>query len=199
MNYSTFFHMTLIFFIIMDAVGTTPIFVGLLSSFEPKRQRQIIVREMIIALIIMVIFLFFGEGILKLLNIDTPALQIAGGILIFLIALRLLFALPSTEEMTCSKKEPLIVPLAVPSIAGPGILAAISLWGGLEESKLLVLFAVILAWLISLPILLLASLFKKYLGANGLTAVERLFGYLLCLISIDMVIHGLLSSFKPHA
>jgi multiple antibiotic resistance protein len=198
MNYGTFFHMTFIFFIIMDAIGTTPIFVGLLSHFEPKRQRQIIVREMIIALGIMVIFLYFGDAILKLLNIDTPALQIAGGILIFLIALKLLFALPA-EEMEASKKEPLIVPLAVPSIAGPGILAAISLWGGLEENNLLVLFAVILAWLLSLPILLLASLFKKYLGSNGLTAVERLFGYLLALISIDMVINGLLASFKPHA
>ncbi len=196
MNLSSFLHMTFVFFIVMDSIGTIPIFVGVLSPFEPKRQRQIIVREMLIALGIMLLFLFFGENFLKVLHIDTPALQISGGIIIFLIALKLLFAVPTEKKAAHSKKEPLIVPLAVPSIAGPGILAAISLWGGIEKDKTAVFFAVILAWLLSLPILLLASLFKKYLGPFGLIAVERLFGYLLALISIDMVINWFLASFK---
>lgn len=195
MNFGEFFHMTFIFWVLMDAVGTIPIFVGLLNNFEPKRQREIIIREMIIALVIMILFVFFGEGILHLLNIDTPTLQIAGGTIIFLIALRLLYANPLVEKTIHVKKEPLIVPLAVPSIAGPGILAAISLWAGLGESTMLVLFAVILAWLFSLPFLLLAPFFKKMLGVNGLTATERLFGYLIALISVDMFINGLIASF----
>lgn len=195
MNFAEFFHMTFVFWVLMDAVGTIPIFVGLLSSFEPKRQRQIIIREMIIALAIMILFVFFGEGILHLLNIDTPTLQIAGGTIIFLIALRLLFSTPTIEKTTAAKKEPLIVPLAVPSIAGPGILAAISLWAGLGEGTISLLFAVILAWLFSLPFLLLAPFFKRVLGVNGLIAAERLFGYLIALISIDMFIHGFVATF----
>jgi small neutral amino acid transporter SnatA (MarC family) len=196
MNLGAFLHMTILFWVMMDAVGTVPIFVGVLKHFEHKRQRIIIIREMTIALGIMILFLIFGQGALKLLNIDTATLQIAGGTIIFLIALRLLFSHPSKTEEKPVLREPMIVPLAVPSIAGPGILAAISLWVGLGEDKLYVLGGILIAWGLSLPIVLLASLFKKFLGDNGLIAVERLFGYLIALISIDMAINGFVASFK---
>lgn len=199
MNLDNFLHMTFVFWVLMDAIGNIPIFVALLSQYEPKRQRQIILREMFIALIIMIIFLFFGEGILELLNIDTPTLQIAGGIIIFLIALRLLFAPPRDETKVHLQREPLIVPLAVPSVGGPGILAAISLWGGLGENKIALLSAVVLAWLLSLPFVLLAPFFRKIVGDNGLTALERLFGYLIALIAIDMALNGFVATFKVHA
>ncbi len=196
MDFIELFQTTLIFFIILDALGNVPLFLTILKPFEGAHQRRIIFREMVIALVVMIFFLFFGKEFFQLLNIKQASLQIAGGIILFIIAIRMIFSSHSNEKTPKTTKEPLIVPLAVPAIAGPGILATISVYGGIEGNKLATLIAIFLAWGFSVPILLISSNLKKLLGTNGLIAIERLFGYLVALISAQTTLDGILASFK---
>lgn len=188
---SDLFHMSFLFLIVMDPLGNVPIFVSILKPFEPAKQRKIIIRELFIALGFMIIFLFFGQGFFRLLNVSDFSLQIAGGIILFIIAIRMIFANPRHETGGRTPTDPLIVPLAVPAVAGPAILATITLYGGTEENKLIVLLAILIAWVFLIPALLFSPYLKKLLGENGLTAVERLFGYLVVLISAQMTLNGL--------
>ncbi|NGX61462.1 MAG: hypothetical protein K940chlam9_00948 [Chlamydiae bacterium] len=192
-NFS-FFHMALLFWIIMDPVGNLPIFVSLLKHLSPQEQRKVISREMVIALLIILLFLFFGHGFFSLFQIDEAAMELTGGIILFLIALQMVFSSPDHEKKKGLPKDPFIVPLAVPAVAGPAILATITLYSASEVPKGVVMGALILAWALTLPILLFAPYLKKWLGNNGIIATERLFGYIVVLIAAEMSIEGLTSS-----
>ena len=190
-------HLIVLFVIIIDPIGNVPFFVGILRPFEPKRQRTIIIRELIIALIVMIFFLYFGNLFFEMLNVGDHALEITGGLILFLIALGMLFAKHELEgEVTRKVSEPMIVPLAVPAVAGPAILAAIILYGGGEVSKFIVLLAILIAWAISAVTLLLAPHIKKWIGGNGAIAVERIFGYLVVVISVEMIVSGIKTFFS---
>lgn len=195
MNAYDLFNMAFLFFIVLDAPGNVPIFVGVLKHFDPATQRKIIIRELVISLGFMIIFLLFGEGFFQILNVSQASLQVAGGIILFIIAVPMIFASPTHGSIGKIPKDPLIVPLAVPAVAGPGILANITLYAGSGENKFLVFLAIFIAWLFLVPILLFSSYLKKLLGENGLTALERLFGYLVVLIGAQMSIEGVLASF----
>lgn len=184
-------HMTFLFLIVLDPLGNVPVFVNILKPFDPVRQKQIIVRELLIALAVMLIFVLFGQGFFQLLNIKGPSLEMTGGVILFIIAIRMIFSSPRHETVKRTPKEPLIVPLAIPAVAGPAILATITLYGGVEGQKLTAFIAVILTWAVAFPILLSSLTLKKILGENGTVAFERLFGYIVVLISTRMVIEGL--------
>lgn len=180
----------------MDPVGSIPIFVAKLKHFSSKRQRWIIIREMVIALAIMVGALFFGREFFDLIHVDESALSITGGTILLLIAIKMVFAKVHKEsEIESVARDPIIVPLAMPLTAGPGILVAILLYSseGLA-SQLIVLAAISIAWLFSLPLLLLSPEIKKFIGNNGAVAVERLFGFILILISVQMFLSGIIST-----
>lgn len=197
LNWKSLFHLVFLFWIVMDSLGTLPIFVSLLKHFEPKKQRKIITRELLIALGIMIIFLFFGHGFFRILRVTPASLQIAGGIILFMLAVKMIFAKPATGETHVAlAKDPLIVPLAVPSIAGPGILATITLYGGGIESNLTVFLAIIVAWFLTFIVLIVSPLLNRLLGINGVVAVERLFGFILVLISTQMAVAGFVSYLK---
>jgi multiple antibiotic resistance protein len=190
------FHLVFLFWIVMDSLGTLPIFVSLLKHFPPAKQRRIIIRELVIALVIMIVFLFFGHGFFQLLHITHSSLQMAGGVILFLLAIRMILSMPGVEKKERVPKDPLIVPLAVPSIAGPGILATITLYGGGMANNLTVLLAIVIAWAFSLPLLLFSPFLNRIFGENGIIATERLFGYILVLISTQMAFSGLISALK---
>src|ERR1700733_1423369 len=192
------FQLVFLFWIVMDALGTLPLFVSLLKHFDPIRQRKIIFRQLLIALVLMIIFLFFGQGFFGLLRISHSSLQISGGIILFMLAIRMIFAAPGAEKKGRMPKDPFIVPLAVPSIAGPGILATITLYGGVAGNTVVVLMAIVLAWALSLPLLLFSPLLTKFFGENGIIATERLFGYILVLISTQMAVTGFQSALVLH-
>lgn len=192
LSLSALVHMVFLFWIVLDPFGNIPIFVSLLKHFDPEKQRKIIMRELLIALGIMIVFLFFGQGFFQLLNITDASLQMAGGIILFMIALHMIFSTHKNEKTERIPKDPLIVPLAVPAVAGPGILATITLYGGGLQNNLLVLIAIVLSWLLLLPVLLFAPKLKQFLGENGTITAERLFGYIVILISTQMALNGLL-------
>ena len=142
-------------FLLMDPIGNIPIFISVLSHAPKERRKKIIIREMIISLMIIVIFAFAGEKILNLLHITQPTLSISGGILLFIISLKMIFssALTSSQDKE-SSQEPFIVPLAVPLIAGPSILASVMIYAKKQPNPIILLIAIFTAWVLSFFILL---------------------------------------------
>jgi len=157
----------MLLFLVMDPMGNIPVFVTFLGALEPRRARWVLLRELLIALAILLTFLLGGRHILTALRISEPALSIAGGVILFLIALRMIFAKPH-ELVDAPEGEPLIVPLATPLIAGP-----------------------IAAWVATAVVLFLASQFSRALGSRGLLALQRLMGMLLTTVAVQMFLSGL--------
>ncbi|WP_108944968.1 YhgN family NAAT transporter [Shewanella halifaxensis] len=185
------FSAAVMLFLIMDPLGNLPIFASILRHIEPKKRRMVLVRELIIALVIMMLFLFAGEAILSFLNLRTESVSIAGGIILFLIAIRMIFPQPGGVVGLAAGEEPFIVPMAIPLMAGPSVLAALILLAHTDSSRMLDWsIALISAWGASALILLFYKLFTKVLGEKGLTAVERLMGMVLVMISVQMFLDG---------
>ena len=178
-------------FVLIDPVGNIPLFLKTLHPFAPKRQRIILIREMLIALGIMIAFQFGGEAMLQALHIQKDALYIAGAVILFLIALEMVFKSSGDAEAQKVVDEPLIVPLAIPLIAGPAVLAAVTIFATQEANDLKVSCAVVLAWFASAIILYFASFLQNILGKKGLLALEKLMGLILTLMSVEMFLEGI--------
>ncbi|MBN1914359.1 MAG: NAAT family transporter [Parachlamydiales bacterium] len=180
-------------FLLMDALGNIPIYMSYLHKFSPKKQSVIIFREMVIALGIMIVFAFIGDGIMQFLHIGKDTIQIAGGIILFILALKMIF--PVGKQLDTAdisyEEDPFIVPLAVPLVAGPATLSAIMLYISQMDNNWTVLFAIILAWIPSLILLLGSSLLARLLGKKGLFACQRLMGLILVLIAVEMFLAGI--------
>jgi MarC family membrane protein len=179
-------------FLIMDPLGNLPIFLSILKHIDKKRRRTVMIRELLIALFVMLLFLFLGEQILGFLNLKQEAVSIAGGIILFLIAIKMIF--PSEGSLTglAVGEEPFIVPMAIPLLAGPSILAALLLLAHQNPDKMLEWsISLIIAWGVSAFILMFYEAFNRILGEKGLAAVERLMGMLLVMISVQMLLDGI--------
>lgn len=179
-------------FLIMDPLGNIPIFLSVLSKVAPERRRRILIRELLIALAIMLLFLFTGPAILTSLGLSREAISIGGGLVLMIIAIRMIF--PSRGGVMGddgAEGEPLIVPLAIPLIAGPSVLATLVLLAetGPDRSGDWLL-AMVGAWAITAAILLLSQRLYNILGARGLKAIERLMGMILVTISVQMLLDG---------
>lgn len=177
-------------FFVLNSLGVIPFFVGILSGYPVKRQRKIILREMLIALGILVCFNFFGNQILHLLGIDHCVVGIAGGTLLFLIALSMIF--PKKNHLKVPDREPFIFPLAIPAVAGPGAITAVMIYSQQAPNVAWMLLPLGLAWLCSTLILLASSNIKTFLGQKGLIACERLGGMVISLIAVQMFTTGIM-------
>jgi len=182
----------ILLFLVMDPVGNIPLFITLLGDLPPRRARVVVVREMLIALAVLVLFLFGGPFVLDLLQISEPALSIAGGIILFLIALKMIFGGAREIFREAPNGEPFVVPLAVPMIAGPSAAATVLLLVARDPSRWLHwLAALVGAWLASGVILLATVSFARIPGQRALTAIERLMGMLLTTVAVQMFLSGL--------
>lgn len=192
----TFLAATLTLLLVMDPVGNVPLWLVQLERVEPaSRRRWVAVRECLIAGGVLLVFWAAGPELLRVLGVDGPALPVAGGVVIFLIALRMVFPVrhgagPFGDEDE-GEGEPLVVPLAIPLFAGPSAMATITLLGSTGTlGSWPLLGAIAVAWGVSLAILVSATRFSKWLGRRGLIAVERLMGMLLTIIAVDMIMEG---------
>ncbi len=184
-------------FFILNALGQIPLFLAILSPYDLKRQRKIIFRELSIALAILLLFIFFGNWILGVLGIDNSAIGISGGILLFIISLTMIFPKdPDTSGLP--KHEPLVVPIAIPVMAGPGSIAMVMVYAEKVGNPFTVAAATFLAWTLSLLILLISSYLKKFVGEKGLKAVERLGGMIVSLIGVQMFAKGVIDLVKKY-
>lgn len=179
-------------FLVMDPLGNVPMFLTALRKVAPARKQKVIVRELLIALGIMVVFLFAGQGMLTYLHVSREALTAAGGVILLLIALRMIFPAPEANlEEPVAGDEPFVVPLAVPYTAGPSVLAVEVLLMSQEPARWLTwLGALLIAWSISAVILYCSSFLERILGDRVLTAVERLMGMILVLVAVQQLLDG---------
>lgn len=182
----------IILVLIMDPLGNLPTYLSLVNELNKKRLKWIVLREMLIALALMLGFNFLGEYIFNFLDISETTVRITSGVILFLIAIKILFPAEDSIRAHLPKGEPFVFPLAVPLIAGPALLATIMLFAHMEESYPVMVMAILIAWLIAVLILLFATPIKKILGNNGLLACERLIGMVLVLLSVQRLLEGIL-------
>lgn len=182
----------LLLFLILDPLGNIPVFLSLLRTLPPQRQRIVLIRELLIALGVLMAFLWAGKYALELMHLRQESVSIAGGIVLFLIGIRMIFPPPEGLMGEIPEGEPFIVPMAIPLVAGPSGMAAVILMGSNEPARLgewsLALF---IAWAATATILFSATYLYKWLGQRVLTAVERLMGMLLVAISVQMLMDGI--------
>jgi len=178
-------------FLIMDPLGNIPVFTSVLASLDESRRRRVILRELIIALGILLTFLFAGQAILKFLGLEQSSLSIAGGVILFVIALNMVFPTKGLHPEP-EKEDPFIVPLAVPFVAGPSAIAALILMATSQPDRLWEWAgALLLAWFAAALILLASARLMVVIGRRGLRAVEKLMGMLLIMIAVQMFLNGL--------
>jgi multiple antibiotic resistance protein len=173
--------------IIMDPFGNLVLINSLLSEFDAKKRQKIMLRESIIAFFILILCALCGENILKFLGLEQPALRISGGIILFLVALGMVFPKKSFIE-TEKLEDPLIVPIAMPFIAGPSTISIVFLMS--HQGGSLVYLAVLAACVITTVILFFSPAISRLLGKRGAIAVERLTGMLLIMISVQALLTG---------
>lgn len=179
-------------FLVMDPLGNIPVFLSILKDVAPERRTRVLIRELLLALVVLVAFLFFGQYLLGFLQLSEHSVRIAGGIILFLIALKMVFPVRrsahAAEELT---GEPLLVPLAIPMVAGPSTMAMVMLLASNNPGQKLDLsIALFAAWLLSSVILVSANGLKRFLGQRGLIAMERLMGMLLIALAVQMLLEG---------
>jgi multiple antibiotic resistance protein len=179
-------------FLVMDPLGNVPFFLTELKRVRPERRRAVVVRELLIALGVLIGFLFTGGILLDLLRISGTALTVAGGVILLLIALRMIFPTRDHSLQEEVSGEPFIVPLAIPYLAGPSALATELLIINQDPGRWPEwLGAVLLAWLATAIIVYFATDLGRLLGERVLIAVERLMGMVLVAVAIQMLLTGL--------
>ena len=184
----------LLLFLIMDPLGNVPLFLSLLKDLPPQRRRIVLVRELLIALGVLFAFLFGGGFILELLKLEQEAVSIAGGIILFLIGIKMIFPSPEGMFGETPGGEPFIVPMAIPLVAGPSTVAVLLLLGGQDPGRLGEWsLALLIAWAGTAAILFSSTALYRWLGMRTLTAVEKLMGMLLVALSVQMLLDGLSS------
>ena len=182
----------LLLFLILDPLGNIPVFLSLLKGLPPARQRVVIVRELLIALAVLMLFLWAGRYLLELMHLRQESVSIAGGIILFLIGLRMIFPPADGIMGEQPEGEPFIVPMAIPMIAGPSGMAAVMLLGSQEPGRMGAWsLALAIAWAATAIILVSATYLQKWLGTRVLTAIERLMGMVIVAISVQMLMDGI--------
>ena len=192
----TFASATILLLLITDPLGNIPMFVNSLRAVAPERRAKVIVREVFIAFCILLAFMFVGETFLKAMNLSDVSLQIAGAVVLFLIALRMIFP-PAVRGSSLPTQEPFIVPLAIPTLAGPSALATVLLLvSQAPDRRLEWVGALSVTMLVCAVVLLLAERLQRMVGDSVVSAFERLMGLILVAISIEMFIQGLKALLK---
>ncbi len=196
----TFASATILLLLITDPLGNIPIFVNSLRAVPPERRARVILREVLIAFALLLAFMFVGQSFLKAMSLSDVSLQIGGAVVLFLIALRMVFP-PPPQDSPVPLTEPLIVPLAIPALAGPSAMATVLLLvSQAPERRMEWVAALTVTMAVCAVVLLLAERLQRVVGLRVVSAFERLMGLILVSISVEMLIRGLksLAQSWPH-
>jgi len=190
-------------FVIIDPIGLTPIFVALTTDMTRVQRRKIAVRAVLIAFLILCSFAFFGEALLTAVGIGMPAFRISGGLLLFLIAVEMLFEKRNPRRSTQAddpepERDPSVFPLALPLLAGPGAMATIVLLMGEVEGdvtgQLMIVGVMGAVLLMALGLFLISGVMERLMGRTGVNVITRILGVLLAALSVQFIIDGLRAS-----
>ncbi|MDP5071892.1 MAG: hypothetical protein NWQ45_13425, partial [Congregibacter sp.] len=177
--------------LVMDPLGNVPIFLSVLKDVEGSRRYWVIFRELLIALGVLLLFLYGGSTALAAMGLRQESISIGGAIILFLIAIRMIFPSPYGLLGDTPDGEPFIVPLAIPAVAGPSSLAISMLMVNTDPTRMFDwTIALVGAWAVSACILMTSPLLLKALGNRGLMAMERLMGMILVIIAVQMFFEG---------
>jgi multiple antibiotic resistance protein len=187
----TLLFLTLIFFLTMDPIGNVSPFLTMVQNIDPKRYKFIILREMSIALVVMLAFYLLGEFIFDIFHMDDTTLRLTSAVILFLTAIKILFPTSDGLRANITAEEPYIIPLAIPLTAGPSLLATILLFSNYKSAQPFMVPAIFIAWIFAVIVLLCSRFLKKYLTDNGLMACERLMGMILIMMAIQRFLEGI--------
>ncbi len=191
MNWNEIASVAVTLFFIMDPLGNVPVFHAVLANFDSARRTRIVARELVLALLILFLFLFSGNAILGFLGLSQSSLSIAGGVLLFLISLRMIFPRPASQDAIEESDDPFLVPLAIPMIAGPSTIAMLLLLSSGQPDRMLDWsLSLFLAWLGTTVLLVASPLLMRVLGNRGARALERLMGMILVILATQMLLNG---------
>jgi len=180
----------MIFFIVTNPIGNSPTIIALIKNYTIKEQQKILFRESMFALFLAIFFLFLGDAFLSSLNIENYTLRISGGVLLFIVAVDMIFSVKSESEIEKPKQQPYLVPIATPLLSGAALLAVILLYSKQEANDFKILSAILLAWIAITGILVASPYLLSFLGRKGLLAFEQLMGMLLAMMSVEMMVSG---------
>ncbi len=177
-------------FLVLDPIGNVPFFLSVLSRVPPERRQRVLLRELMIAYATLVGFLFLGRYFVAFLRLKQESISVAGGVILFLIALRMVFP-KHDPDREGGDREPLVVPLAIPGVAGPSALAMLLLLSNSQPHRQMEwLIALTAAWSITAIVLLASPLIYRLLKESGLAAMERLMGMILVAMAVQMFLDG---------
>ena len=204
MNWAEIASVSVTLFFVMDPLGNIPIFNAVLAGCDNTRRTRIVARELCLELVILLGFLFrlllrfllgflfAGNSILGFLGLSQSSLSIAGGLLLFIISLRMIFPKPVAVEDIDGAEDPFLVPLAIPLIAGPSTIAMLLLLSSSQPGQILDWsLALFLAWLGTTVLLISSPILMKVLGTRGSRALERLMGMILVIMATQMLLNGI--------
>lgn len=189
----TFASATVLLLLITDPFGNIPVFANALKNVPPERRAKVILRENLIAFGLLLAFMFMGQSFLQLMGLRETSLQMAGGVVLFLIALRMIFP-PPAQDGPPPQTEPLIVPLAIPALAGPSAMATVLLLvSQAPHMRLQWVGALTVTMGVCAVVLVLAERLQRVVGTRVVLAFERLMGLILVSIAVEMLVRGLKS------
>jgi MarC family membrane protein len=189
----TFLSALVLLLLVLDPLGSLPIFISVMRNVAPERRRRVALRESAIAFGVLLLFMFTGRAFLSLMHLSERSLEVAGGVILLIIAMRMIFT--GGGELYAvdgPPREPLIFPLAVPLLAGPSAMATVLLLASRQPERLLHWVAALtVAMAVSALVLLLADRIRKWIGHSMVSAIEKLMGLVLTAIAVEMILAGL--------
>ena len=189
----TFVSALVLLLLVLDPLGSLPVFISVMRQVAPERRTRVALRESALAFAVLLAFMLTGQGFLTLMHLSERSLEVAGGVILLIIAMRMIFA--SGGELYASDgppREPLIFPLAVPLLAGPSAMATVLLLASRQPERLLHwVGALTVAMTVSAVVLLLADRIRKWIGHSMVSAIEKLMGLVLTAIAVEMILAGL--------
>jgi MarC family membrane protein len=189
----TFVSALVLLLLVLDPLGSLPIFISVMRQVAPERRRRVALRESAIAFGVLLLFMFTGQAFLSLMHLSERSLEVAGGVILLIIAMRMIFTGGGELYATDGPpREPLIFPLAVPLLAGPSAMATVLLLASRQPERLLHwVGALTVAMTVSALVLLLADRIRKWIGHSMVSAIEKLMGLVLTAIAVEMILAGL--------
>ncbi len=178
--------------LVLDPFGSLPIFVSVLQGVAPERRRRVALREVVIAFCVLLAFMLGGQGFLGLMRLSERSLEVAGGVILLIIAIRMIFTGGAEVYANETGREPYVFPLAVPLLAGPSAMATVLLLASRQPERLWSwVGALTLAMAVSGGVLLAAGRIRRWLGASMVSAIEKLMGLVLTAVAVEMILAGL--------
>jgi MarC family membrane protein len=191
MNHS-FLSAFILLLLVLDPFGSLPIFIPIMDKVPRERRALVALREVVMAFLVLFAFMFFGEGFLRVMSLSERSLEVAGGVILLIVSIRMIFNQTGTVYATADDRQPFIFPLAVPLLAGPSAMATVLLLASRQPEHIWTwVGALLCAMLVAGIVLLLCERIRNWVGDSVVAAAEKLMGLVLTAVAVEMILAGL--------